>query len=468
MIHDDPSNTALLLDEQLVAYLDGELDPDSRRRIEELLASDAEVRRRLQEMERTWDLLDDLDTMPVGDQFTQTTLEMVAVAARDDVEQSLADAPRRRRRRRLAIGGGLLAVAAAGFFAAVIFFNPNRQLLQDLPLLENLDEYRQVGDIEFLRMLQQNGLFAKEPGETSPDAPPPTEHETAAERRQRVESMDQGEHERLLRLQERFDAFNRQQKEQLWRLDAELQKSRDALQLRQVMRRYGDWLKSLPSYARAELLEMSSGDRLKSVEKRLREEQQTRDDSRQPGGKDMEKLLKWMNEYAAAHEKQFLQTLPEEQRKRLTEWPPPGRYRWMFWLMSQRRPAAGSGKPSPLLTDADLAQLRNQLSSETRQRLESKPPAQQWQLVARWVRHAPGERPAHGAFRRPDDERLANFFEHDLPAEERDRLLSMSGEDMQRELQRLYLTRTRPPEGPVRRPDGRPHGNRFGDQRPAP
>ncbi len=81
-MNNDSSHPATPPDEQLVAYLDGELDPESSRHIEELLASDAQVRRRLQEMERTWDLLDDLDAAPAGNQLAQSTLEMVAVAAR--------------------------------------------------------------------------------------------------------------------------------------------------------------------------------------------------------------------------------------------------------------------------------------------------------------------------------------------------------------------------------------------------
>ena len=159
-MNDDPSAVAAALDEQLVAYLDGELDAESGRRIEALLASDPEVRRRLQSLERTWDLLDQLDTAPVGEPFTHTTLEMVAVAARDDVEHDRAEAPRRRRRRRLAIGGGLLAAAAAGFLAvACLAPDPNRQLLEDLPVLVNFDEYRQVENVEFLRLLRKEGLF---------------------------------------------------------------------------------------------------------------------------------------------------------------------------------------------------------------------------------------------------------------------------------------------------------------------
>ena len=102
----------------------------------------------LQGMERTWELLDDLDELPVGEKFTQTTLEMVAVDAQRHLERQSAEAPRRRRRKRLLLAGGLLGALAGGFFAVMLLApDPNRQLLQDLPVLENLDEYRQVEDV---------------------------------------------------------------------------------------------------------------------------------------------------------------------------------------------------------------------------------------------------------------------------------------------------------------------------------
>ncbi len=44
---------------------------------------------------------------------------------------------------------------------AVALHDPDRQLLQDLPLLENLDEYRQIGSIEFLHRLRDEGLFSE-------------------------------------------------------------------------------------------------------------------------------------------------------------------------------------------------------------------------------------------------------------------------------------------------------------------
>lgn len=168
---DDPANTdpaadPHALEEQLVAYLDGELDDASSRRIEELLASDPNVRDTLEKLEGTWELLDHLERAHIDEVFTKSTLEMVAVAAADDVQKEQAEAPRRRRRRWLIAGAGLLGAGVGGFLAAFLFWsNPNQELLEDLPVLERLDEYRQIDDVEFLELLLENreDLFAEVP-----------------------------------------------------------------------------------------------------------------------------------------------------------------------------------------------------------------------------------------------------------------------------------------------------------------
>ena len=93
------------LDEQLVAYLDGELEPQASKQIENLLSSDEYARRRLNQLASSWDLLDQLPRATVNDLFTRTTVEMVALAAEDEVAQArTADPARRRRRDRSAPG----------------------------------------------------------------------------------------------------------------------------------------------------------------------------------------------------------------------------------------------------------------------------------------------------------------------------------------------------------------------------
>jgi anti-sigma factor RsiW len=151
------------LDAQLVAYLDGELDVDESRRIEEALATDPKVRNLLQQLERSWELMDRLPRAEVDENFARTTVEMIAVQAEEDLEREQKQLPRRRRRAWLVGAGGLLAVAAAGFVLVTIFSpRQNDELLMDLPIIENLEQYRQTEDIEFLRLLEKQGVFDQE------------------------------------------------------------------------------------------------------------------------------------------------------------------------------------------------------------------------------------------------------------------------------------------------------------------
>jgi len=456
-MNNDPSPADVSLDEQLVAYLDGELDPHDSRRIEELLASDPEVRRRLQSLEQTWNLLDELDTAPVGEMFTQTTLEMTTASARENVERDQAEASKRRRRRRLTIVACTLAAALIGFFAvAMLAPDPNRQLLEDLPVLENLDEYRQIEGMEFLHLLHTSGLFSAENADR-PDGDASGSEGSISRRRQYVESLGPSAKARLLRRQERFAGLPLDQQQRLRQLHEQLQRDPEADALRTVISRYGEWLEGLSSSGRAELADLQPADRVQWVKKRLQAERM-REGGRRPGGKDMKAIMKWANKYATRHEASFLATLPEKQRKRLAEMSPSMRHRMVFGQMWQRWRSAGFTKP-PLATDEDLLQLRATLSPSLRKRLEALPPDQQWGLVARWLRegmrHPWGPRGMHGPLPKADDARLAEFFETGLTGAQRDRLLGLPGEQMQRELQRLFLLRAKP-FGPPRHSSGRP------------
>lgn len=143
----------------LSAYLDGELDEPGRERVEQLLASDASARQELARLREAWELLDRLPKSEVNVSFTQTTVEMVALAS---VSQ---DEPTRFGLRRW-IGPLVLLiaiVAAAGTGFAIGRFawpDPNEQLLRDLPLVEHLDAYQQAGSLDFVRQLDQEKLFS--------------------------------------------------------------------------------------------------------------------------------------------------------------------------------------------------------------------------------------------------------------------------------------------------------------------
>ncbi len=155
-------------DDELVAYLDGELDAETARRLEQRLEADQQLRRKYRQMAASWDLLDQLPRAKVDDAFTRHTVETVAIAVSDDVQTTEMSEPRRRRLRWGITGIAALAAAATGFaLIAALRPSSNDKLLRDLPVIENLELYQQAHDIDFLRKMHDDGLFPEE----SSDAP---------------------------------------------------------------------------------------------------------------------------------------------------------------------------------------------------------------------------------------------------------------------------------------------------------
>lgn len=158
-----PSNLHLnddAIQDELVAYLDGELDDSSVHRVEQRLAQDDQYRGRMQELEKAWRLLDHLPQSPVEDSFTKSTVEMITVVAKQEVKE------KSKTRGRLFLWGtgvSFVVVAAVGFILVEqLFPDPNDQLIEDLPVVEKIDEYRYLDDIDFLRKLEESGLFSEE------------------------------------------------------------------------------------------------------------------------------------------------------------------------------------------------------------------------------------------------------------------------------------------------------------------
>lgn len=167
MAHEDASTDPIV--EELTAYLDGEMDVPAVRAVEERLARDQAYRDQLKKLERTWDLLDRLPKAEVGEQFTRTTMEMVALAATEDAQQAAAERPKLERRQRWVGLAASAAALAVGFaIGHQLWPNPNARLLEDLPVVDNLDLYYQVDDVDFLKMLDREGLFKDGDGEYAP------------------------------------------------------------------------------------------------------------------------------------------------------------------------------------------------------------------------------------------------------------------------------------------------------------
>ena len=149
--------------EELVAYLDGELNADDNARVESRLADDAEYRLRLQQLQRAWDMLDDLPKATVEESFTKSTVEMVVVSATEDAERQKVSGGRYRQLFWVLAAGCVIGASITSYLLISRWLaRPNRQLAEDLPIIEDFDMYRYADNVKFLRSLDAEGLFAEE------------------------------------------------------------------------------------------------------------------------------------------------------------------------------------------------------------------------------------------------------------------------------------------------------------------
>jgi len=160
---EQPTNGEDAAELELVAYLDGELDAEAGREVERRLAEDADYRRRMQQLDAAWELLDRLPRATADESFTKSTVEMVAVAAEKDVRQAAKSNSRRRALGAVVAAAGIVAAATIGYVLVTTRAQrPNDQLLVDLPVIENIDLYTHAESVEFLQLLDEEQLFAEE------------------------------------------------------------------------------------------------------------------------------------------------------------------------------------------------------------------------------------------------------------------------------------------------------------------
>ncbi len=164
MSNDHPSLAeASTIDEELVAYLDGELSPDQVARIERRMGEDPKYRARLNQLQRAWDMLDSLNRSEADDDFVHSTVEMVAVQAVEEAKTQKVRTLRRRNFGWVSLLALVLAIAGTTYFTVSYRLDEsNRELVENLHLIERVDDYRNIDSLEFVKQLEAENLFAAE------------------------------------------------------------------------------------------------------------------------------------------------------------------------------------------------------------------------------------------------------------------------------------------------------------------
>jgi len=155
----EPSHLSEKERTDLVAYLDGELSGEAARALEAKLNLDPAARAEADALRRTWEMLDYLPRPQPSLRFTHRTLERLSPLRADEQQ-------RRRlwRIRYLALGWAAALVLAgwaghAGYNWLVPREPGERQLLQDLRIIENKRLYERIEDLDFWRTLDTPDLF---------------------------------------------------------------------------------------------------------------------------------------------------------------------------------------------------------------------------------------------------------------------------------------------------------------------
>lgn len=147
--------------DDLIAYLDGELDQSSVETVEASLSQNQVARHDLNQLSKTYDLLNFLPKVKTGPELTQQTLSKIEIRESEVWKPIRVDLGGFRR---FVIGVAWIILLSASAIAAYQISqhyspDPAQLLLQDLPVIQNMDRYSEVQDMEFLRELQRSGAF---------------------------------------------------------------------------------------------------------------------------------------------------------------------------------------------------------------------------------------------------------------------------------------------------------------------
>jgi len=158
--------------EELVAYLDGELDILDAQAVAAKLSSNPALRAEADGLKRAWDVLDVLPKPRPSAEFSAKTVsQIVPVRPATTVAVTMAAMPvfPARNRTWWPVAAGLVVVGGlAGYFGRGALVSPpdgrakDAEMIGELSLLKNARLYRHVDDMDYLRRLDTPELFAED------------------------------------------------------------------------------------------------------------------------------------------------------------------------------------------------------------------------------------------------------------------------------------------------------------------
>ncbi len=292
-IFDDDDSIAE--DAELIAYLDGELDPTAAAAVEAELARNPQLRERAEAYKKSFDLLDYLPKPEADPSFTTRTLTRLQpalesatlpqgpsgsqpVVVSNSTVTIPVPSPRRSHWHKLEVAFWLMGLVIAlvlGYgthSAARPYFWPQPKdpepTAAEIAMIENLPLYIGVDDLDFVIKLDRSNYFDSPIGNRQPQASP----QATFNPDEPLEKPSSANRQKLLDLFKKYPATRQ---EQIRTLHKQLTEQEPAARknLIGILTEYSLWLDQLPDAERKEILNArDSHDRFLAVE-RIRERQ---------------------------------------------------------------------------------------------------------------------------------------------------------------------------------------------------
>jgi hypothetical protein len=418
--------------EELVAYLDGELSPEECRRVEARLSTDAEYRRQFRDLDQAWEALNTLPASRVDDGFARTTIELATVDAQGELSQRSARAATETRRFYWSWAAAGLAAILASFAAGRLLLpNRNDRLLADLPVIIHADALSLVDSSEFLRQ-----LAAKVPADQMTSDESKLDQNLAAfksiaspspvARRQWIENLTLEQKAELATQAKHFEQdFRPPEQLRMSALVNTLSDRQSDDSIQKTLLAYEQWLSELNpgdiEQLRADLRDLSPVEQADRVARAVR--RQREQTSRHLTAEERRALRVAILELVEEKKPEYMRWMErrrEGDRTRPMERLPHLILEYQLWNPGTREAARGR-----------LVSVLSPDSQEHWRRLGRRPQDQAQQL-RQWIREA--FKPSWGP------KELEDFFAgEEISNADRERLLNLPSAEMRAELEKMYL-----------------------------
>lgn len=260
------------IDEQLTAYLDGELTPAESASLERNLVDDETLRTRLADLRQAYDLLDRIPETPHNQSFTQSTISMVVQEVRQSQVQPATTVPPIMRNwlawpRILAvIALSTVAGLSLGGLAGIL---QTRNELSNLSVVANLPGLQDVGEWKVAEELAKDSELIDYLSERYSDRTIPSLPNSLWSRRSWVQALNPIQIAKLENGREQLLKLPRDTVARLSAMQSQVDAQPNAASINQTIRVVGHVLDAMPNSRRQDLEGATAEQRIRMLREHL-------------------------------------------------------------------------------------------------------------------------------------------------------------------------------------------------------